>query len=301
MVTYNQNRFVADAIDGLFAQDCGPLEILLSDDCSTDGTFDIVEQKAAAYAGPHIVRVNRNPRNLGLMAHYNRVVELAAHPIMILAAGDDISLPHRAGRIIEAFAAHTPLLVHSRVLPIDDTGQACVFNYDPSELFRPIDPLERAGSRMMYLGAGGAWSRELFDTYGPLPTDHAIEDQVLGFRAALEGRIHFIDEPLLKYRVGVGLSSKPPRAGSIAEIRAQRVRSQAEGRDVFDARLLDARRFGLSEDDPIIRRLTRCSVEARARLGVLQAPEELPALAVRHPGITLKAGISEALHLLRRR
>ena len=41
-----------------------PLEIILSDDASADRTFAIMQEKAAAYYGPHRLMLNRNPTNL---------------------------------------------------------------------------------------------------------------------------------------------------------------------------------------------------------------------------------------------
>jgi glycosyltransferase involved in cell wall biosynthesis len=77
LIAYNQEQFIAEAIQGAFAQTYSPLEIILSDDCSRDGTFRIMEEMANAYHGPHTVILNRNPKNLGIGGHVNRVMELA--------------------------------------------------------------------------------------------------------------------------------------------------------------------------------------------------------------------------------
>ena len=66
LFAYNQEAYVREAIEGAFAQTYEPLEIILSDDCSTDRTFEIMQEMAAAYRGPHRVRVNLNPVNLGV-------------------------------------------------------------------------------------------------------------------------------------------------------------------------------------------------------------------------------------------
>ena len=64
------------SIEAAFAQTWSPLEILLSDDCSPDGTFAVMQEMAAAYSGPHRVILNRNPKNLGITAHVDRIMEL---------------------------------------------------------------------------------------------------------------------------------------------------------------------------------------------------------------------------------
>jgi GT2 family glycosyltransferase len=43
VLAYNQQKFVAEAVRGALAQTYHPLEIVISDDCSTDGTFDVIK------------------------------------------------------------------------------------------------------------------------------------------------------------------------------------------------------------------------------------------------------------------
>ena len=42
LFTYNQERYVREAVEGVLAQTYEPLEIIISDDCSTDMTFSII-------------------------------------------------------------------------------------------------------------------------------------------------------------------------------------------------------------------------------------------------------------------
>jgi glycosyltransferase involved in cell wall biosynthesis len=44
-------------VEGAFSQTYSPLEIILSDDCSSDRTFEIMEEMAREYQGPHLVKV----------------------------------------------------------------------------------------------------------------------------------------------------------------------------------------------------------------------------------------------------
>jgi len=41
LFAYNQERFIREAVQGAFSQTYSPLEIIMSDDCSKDRTFDI--------------------------------------------------------------------------------------------------------------------------------------------------------------------------------------------------------------------------------------------------------------------
>ncbi|MDP6474553.1 MAG: glycosyltransferase [Alphaproteobacteria bacterium] len=89
---YNQEAFVRDAVRSVLAQDYEPLEIILSDDCSSDRTFEIIENEASAYKGPHSVVLNRNEMNLGI-EHINKLQQLASGTILVTGHGDDLSMP----------------------------------------------------------------------------------------------------------------------------------------------------------------------------------------------------------------
>src|ERR1017187_4006697 len=101
LLAYKQEQFIREAVEGALAQTYSPLEIILSDDCSPDRTFEIMQEMAAAYRGPHKIILNRNPKNLGIGAHVNRGMELAKGEWIVVAAGDDISLPERTARLAE--------------------------------------------------------------------------------------------------------------------------------------------------------------------------------------------------------
>lgn len=49
LFAYNQEKYIREAVDGAFSQTYEPLEIILSDDCSSDRTFEIMQEMAAAY------------------------------------------------------------------------------------------------------------------------------------------------------------------------------------------------------------------------------------------------------------
>ena len=99
--SYKQEKFIRDAIRGALAQTYEPLEIIISDDCSPDNTFTIIEEETASYAGPHKVILNRNETNLGLPEHMNKVLKMARGEFIVENAGDDISCPHRTSVLVK--------------------------------------------------------------------------------------------------------------------------------------------------------------------------------------------------------
>ncbi|RYZ52291.1 MAG: glycosyltransferase [Sphingobacteriales bacterium] len=103
LFAFNQENYIEEAVEGAFSQTYSPLEIILSDDCSTDRTFEILEEKVLSYTGPHKVRLNRNVPNVGLIAHVTKVQEMATGAFIVTAAGDDISMPDRVAELVEVW------------------------------------------------------------------------------------------------------------------------------------------------------------------------------------------------------
>ena len=121
IIAYNQEHYVVEAVAAAFAQTYSPLEIILSDDCSGDSTFEIMQRAAAEYKGPHRVVLNRNSSNLNIGGHVNAVAALATGELVVLAAGDDISVPTRTQVLVKHWDAlgRQPAVMCSDFMPID--------------------------------------------------------------------------------------------------------------------------------------------------------------------------------------
>jgi glycosyltransferase involved in cell wall biosynthesis len=210
VMAYNQVRFIREAVEGALAQTYSPLEIVLSDDCSTDGTFEIIQEVASSYTGPHTVVVNRNPHKLGVSEHVNKIIERAAGELIIAADGDDISSPNRAERCVEAWLKNgKPAALFSSVFCIDAAGRPS--GKDGDRWFAEFLPKEREtpAARLLrfskdgsprLVSCSGAWTKELCDAFGPLSPRVWFEDDVITLRAWLYDRIIFVPEALVRYR-----------------------------------------------------------------------------------------------------
>jgi glycosyltransferase involved in cell wall biosynthesis len=251
LLSYNQEAFIAEAVTSALAQEGPPLEMILSDDCSRDATFRIMQQIASEYRGPHRVIVRRNETNLGLVAHLHKVFSLCTSDVMIVAWGDDIAMPDRAVRIQEVFDTTDAWLVHSHATCIDLAGNEVPPTYLGADLVRGADLATIAISGGLFLGATAGYHRKLVHKYGPISNPRAYEDLVYGFRAALEKGARFIDRPLVRYRVGSGISTSHLLADSEGKRRAEirRLKTQLA---VLAQRRRDALAFGLSPDDRIL-------------------------------------------------
>lgn len=246
VIAFNQEQFVREACEAALAQDYPNLEIIFSDDASTDSTYDIMQQVADAYPGPHKILLNRNPANLGLIAHNNRAIGMSTGDLIVVAAGDDVSLPYRTSRLVQALEADPKrvVLMHSDVTRVDLTGADLPPRRSPVTLARPDAPLEEVAlSSTLYIGATGAWTRAFWNAFDEVRDPKCYEDQILGFRAALVNGVAYVDEPLVLYRVGAGITTRPEEGCRTSlESRLRRRRQRLEHRfHMYRQRLADAR------------------------------------------------------------
>jgi hypothetical protein len=255
LLTYNQQSSVAAAIKAALAQECVPIEIILSDDASADGTFEILQNFAKTYTGPHHVIARRNAINLGINPHLEYLVDCAESDLIIWAAGDDISTPDRAQKVIDAHSQTGAKLFFSDAETCTKDGGEGQAVYKKALFYRAFNLKEAAISFSLFLGATAATHKSLFKAYGPLPNAHAHEDLILGFRAAMEDSIHHIPEPLVRYQEDEGVTGTQSGSRSRPGI----LQGQLA---VLQQRLKDARTFGLAQTDPVVQKIT-------AKLGFL--------------------------------
>lgn len=289
LLCYNQADVVQDAVRAALAQATAPLEILVSDDASTDGTFDRIRAVTSDYGGPHRVRLNRNPSNLGICGHINKAVALSSGDTLIVAAADDISVPDRTETVLRTFSETDALLVHSDVTPRGSAKDIAAFESTlPGVLFLADWDIDRCATAMsLYIGATGAWRRELFDRYGPLPEKDCYEDLILGFRAALSGRVAHVARPLVEYRVGHGVSSSGAPFADFAAYRAFRVQGLVREMAVLQQRLRDASTHGIGSNSAVLQTITRRLAQTKL---FRDAIEGSPADFSRHHSRNLVAG-----------
>lgn len=196
MMTYNQEKYVKDSVRGLLAQTYEPLEIVISDDCSTDQTWPIIVSEIDSYkrnGGIHSnIHVYRNETNMGVSKNFECIVYHAHGEIIICQGGDDVSLPCRAELIVKSYLSNPTATVFCH--------EATCINKDNKE--RKTSTIRT--SAFMPLGALMAYSRKAFTEFRPIEEAGAWEDDVYARRAQMLGDEMQIPRPLLKYRVGCG-------------------------------------------------------------------------------------------------
>jgi glycosyltransferase involved in cell wall biosynthesis len=208
VASYNQEKYTRAAVEGAFSQTYSPLEIILSDDDSPDGTYGIMKEMASKYSGPHKVILNQNSPNRGLVGNVNQLMALSSGEFIVKSDGDDISRPDRVEKLVTHWLASKKKakLIFSATVSMDEKGTV-IQEHLPGKSLPDImrekpTPLCIATNDLYARGATLSWTRELYDKFGSMSETAIADDSILPFRAAALGDILYIDEPLVYHRVG---------------------------------------------------------------------------------------------------
>lgn len=244
LLTFDCERFAARALAGVLAQDCEPMEILVSDDASGDGTFAVLEREIRRYAGPHSVTLRRREKNSGTKsAHLVDAVRHTRGEIVVSFDGDDVYEPRRVSRLLEQFDADpTTFAVYSHYALIDEEGRSLGRGKVPHP---PADG--DAGTWFARVDAYAAGStlavrRAVYESFEPLVPD-VHEDVVLPFRASLLGNVRYVDETLVHARRhAASLTADDARFAGVEAYRRRMVWGIEKARRNHATRIVDLER-----------------------------------------------------------
>ena len=128
VVTYNSSKYVLDTLDSVKAQTYENIELIISDDCSTDNTVELcrgwVEENGKRFVKAKIVT---SQQNTGISANLNRAIRVANGVWIKGIAGDDLLLPNCITDNIEFVNKHPDIyIVQSESSFIDEDSQPIV-------------------------------------------------------------------------------------------------------------------------------------------------------------------------------
>jgi len=221
IISYKQEHFITEAVLSAFAQTYSPLEIVISDDCSPDSTYEIIEKLVADYRGPHKIRLNQNKKNMGLAGNVNKMWELSSGELLVIQGGDDISVPKRTEIMVEAWKASMPPvdMLYSNITVIDESGKVIEQRKETRPISKKLMIRETLTGKKTFVigGCSAAYSRDIHSKAGPLDSKVVAEDFVYSFRALLGNGVTGIEEPLVKYRINSNSIIGTFEAGAIGE------------------------------------------------------------------------------------
>lgn len=137
--TYNQEQFTAETLDSVINQSYKKLEIIIADDCSTDGTVEILKKYAAK---DNRIKLLLSEQNQGIPANFNRAFDAVSGEFVAFLGGDDLMLPTKIEKQV-SFLVNNPkvVLVQSDMEVFDSETRQKLYNLSDKGKI-PTHPLE---------------------------------------------------------------------------------------------------------------------------------------------------------------
>jgi len=199
VITYNQKGFLKECVDSILNQDYENLEIIIADDCSTDGTTEIAREYQKSY--PHKIRLALAEKNGGITKNCNSALQMCTGELVCLTGGDDIFLPGKITKQVQWFLK-TPdgaLCTSDIEVFISETNQAShIFRSKEHRQGGPIKAIIR--QRNQPPSSNFMFNRTicpnlLFDERTPV-----VSDWLFFIEVSLLGKIGYLEETLFRYR-----------------------------------------------------------------------------------------------------
>lgn len=203
LLSYNQEQFIESAVEGALEQDYDNIEFIISDDSSSDSTYKKICAITEKYLPNKNIILNRNEENLGLVRHFNKLLSMSNGDIIVLAAGDDISLKGRVSNTVNIFSNNPNVtFVSFNDNEIDANGNLMStgnrVDYDGIRKFDLED--FTSGKKIPFSGASRAFRKEVYNTFGALDPNGFTEDTPYIIRGLMMGQAAISSDVEICYR-----------------------------------------------------------------------------------------------------
>jgi glycosyltransferase involved in cell wall biosynthesis len=256
LVTYNHAAFVRQAMESVLAQETSyAWELVVGDDCSTDGTEEIVRAIAALH--PERVRVLESASNLGAHRNFERTVGACRGRYLALLEGDDYWCDPAKIEKQARYLDRNPgvALTGGGVLVWSETEKKTVSRI--AEKTGGLRGLEDILRTNCFSTCAVMIRRESFILH-PKLASLAVGDWPLWILAATKGQLHASPEILATYRLnpaGAWSSKSPAYAKRVIEEMFSALREILPADESISRALEDGRMaFQVSATTELLRR-----------------------------------------------
>lgn len=219
VITYNSSKYVLDTLESVKSQTYPNIELVISDDCSTDDTVkmcrDWIAQNTDRFVNTKVVVAQKNQ---GISANYNQGMDNCSGEYIKEIAGDDMLLPNCIEDYIQFVSDHPDAyFCFGKAIIFDGDEERCK-NYEQYFLYNcfQLSPEEQYKYLLEYgnfiCSATFFYNRLKLRELGvrnderiPMMEDYPKWINIL----AKGGKLSFLDKEVVKYRMSNnGLSSQ---------------------------------------------------------------------------------------------
>lgn len=208
MITYGHEKFIGQAIEGVLKQEISfPIELIIADDCSPDGTETIVQSYIENHPNGHWVKYTKHAFNKGINENFKWAFELCKGKYIAMCEGDDYwTDSHKLQKQVDFLENNKEFsFCFHEIDKINSQGSLLKRGESPSNLFSEESKFSpnRVLAFGMFINTCSLVFRNsdnIFRNYGNSP-NLPFGDKTLEKILALEGWAYCFRESMANYRI----------------------------------------------------------------------------------------------------
>ncbi len=206
LAVYNGEKYLKEQIDSIISQTYKDWQIIISDDCSIDGTKSIIMEYKNKF--PDKIKYYSNEKNSkSPMANFSKLLELSESPYVMMCDHDDVWLENKIEltlsvmKNLEGENSNLPILVHTDLKVVD-----CNLNVLSDSMMKSqkLNPKARSLKEIIVqnnvTGCTLMANRKLVEMSQNIPKCAIMHDWWMALVASAFGEIRFLDIPTILYR-----------------------------------------------------------------------------------------------------
>lgn len=210
VITYNQEHLISRCLESILNQNTLPYEIIIGDDCSTDGTWQIIKGYVGKY--PKLIKAYCNETNIGIFRNINKIRTFPVGDVVSIIAGDDTVVSGLFDSLNDVIKRNNLngqlesfILITNSISRFINERDIIFSNYHLKSK-NLMKARLRYGLSYREIGL----SAKLFNSLNPIRLDLGYyADWIYCFEQIEKAeKFYFINKPLSIYYMGIGVSSK---------------------------------------------------------------------------------------------
>ena len=202
--TYNGGRYIGEQIDSILNQTYKNIKLIISDDCSTDETVQILKQYESK---DNRIELHFLQQNIGVVKNIEFLLNHVQSPYYMLADQDDYWMPEKVEKSLEKLKEEKADLVFGDLEVVDKNLNTIYPSFNDYMLLTRKINKYISSYKVNYLyncvtGCTILAKKETIEYILPLPTTskHLIHDHWIALMVALHGKLAYMPEKYIKYR-----------------------------------------------------------------------------------------------------
>lgn len=214
IITYNQEKVIKRTLDSLIQQKEYIYEICISDDCSKDKTWGILQEYASLYHG--FIKLHRNEQNQGIFRNIENSLGLVSGDLVYSLSGDDVVPDKVFYNIVKYIVDNGIDYLNAKISIYGDVE----INYPDGEVWYRKNDLVSKNANILRLkirgliyGYGVCYSCAIIEKFHKLSqgrsyiVEEAMDDQIIVFSE----ENYYMPEVVYKYYAEYGVSAQLSR------------------------------------------------------------------------------------------